>query len=277
MDGKYRIQFNDGTFALVDERIVKIINDLQKAAKSNSGMPGFFDLGNNIKSLDEDLLNFYVYLLKNRKNSRSQLFQDIFVCFKLGEKEKGAFLEFGATNGVELSNSLLLEQQFGWRGVLAEPSPQWHEALKQNRPDATIITDCIYWETGKTADFFVSEFGVLSSLEAFKNHDAASMPANAQARNRNGYTAKVPTISLNDVFVKYFESAPIDYMSVDTEGSELLILESFDFGSFGPKIVTVEHNFSDSQAKLDDLFQRNGYRRYFREQTQFDAWYVRQE
>jgi FkbM family methyltransferase len=197
------------------------------------------------------------------------------VSFVLNEKRSGTFLEFGATNGVELSNSLLLEKEFGWKGVLAEPSPQWHAALMQNRPDATILTDCIYSETGKNVDFFVSEVGVLSSLEEFKNHDASSMPGNAQARNRNGYTVSVPTISLNDVFVRYLDSAPIDYMSVDTEGSELLILENFDFGKFGPRIVSVEHNFSDSEAMLDELFQHNGYERYFREQTQFDAWYVR--
>ena len=62
---------------------------------------------------------------------------------------------------------------------------------------------------------------------------------------------KVMSISLNDVFIKYFNSSPIDYMSVDTEGSELLILEQFDFEKFSPKIVTVEHNFTESETKLE--------------------------
>ena len=41
-----------------------------------------------------------------------------------------------------------------------------------------------------------------------------------------------------------------------------------------PLIVTVEHNFTDSQAKLDRLFANNGYIRIFAELTNFDAWYV---
>ena len=65
-------------------------------------------------------------------------------------------------------------------------------------------------------------------------------------------------------------------MSVDSEGSELLILENFNFEKFSPKILTVEHNFTESQNALDKLFSRNNYKRIFREYTQFDAWYVLQ-
>ena len=102
------------------------------------------------------------------------------------------------------------------------------------------------------------------------------MPGNTQNRNKSGYSTKVQSVALNDVFIKYFDSKPIDHMSVDTEGSELTILENFDFGSFGPKILTVEHNFSEDQVKIDELLQKNNYLRIFRDQSVFDAWYVRQ-
>ena len=72
----------------------------------------------------------------------------------------------------------------------------------------------------------------------------------------------MPTISLNDVFVKYFNGERIDYMSVDTEGSEFLILSNFNFGKYGPKVVTVEHNFTSSEKKLDALFKENKYIEY---------------
>ena len=87
--------------------------------------------------------------LKNHKKSASQLFQDLFVLFIHNEKKNGSFLEFGATDGVELSNSYMLEKYFGWTGVLAETSPQWHSELSINRPNTNIITECIYAETGK--------------------------------------------------------------------------------------------------------------------------------
>ena len=161
--------------------------------------------------------------------------------------------------------------------MLAEPSPQWHSELFKNRPNTKVITECIYSETGKKMDFFVSDAGVLSTLEQFKDSDIQSMPGNTKARNASGYSCTVDTISLNDVILKYFDGVKIDYMSVDTEGSELLILQNFDFSKYAPKIVTVEHNFTQSQKKLDELFAKNNYKRHFKEFTQFDAWYVRQD
>ena len=159
---------------------------------------------------------------------------------------------------------------------MAEPSPQWYESLNKNRPNCKIINDCIYSESGKSLDFFVSNSGSLSTIEEFRYSDFKSMPANSKIRNSRGYSSKVSSISLNDVFIKYFNSSPIDYMSVDTEGSELEILRNFDFKKFGPSILTVEHNHSDEEKMIDELLMVNGYIRYFKEHTQFNAWYILQ-
>ena len=272
------LTFPDGRVSKIDEDVHKLILEFRREIKSaKSTLPFFWDLSSSLKKYSENLLDFYSYALKNSQISKSQLFQDLFVLFIHNEAKNGTYLEFGATNGVELSNSFSLEKHFGWTGVLAEPSPQWHSELFKNRPNTKIITECIYSETGKKMDFFVSDAGVLSTLEQFKDSDIESIPENTNARNASGYTCTVDTISLNDVILKYFAGVKIDYMSVDTEGSELLILQNFDFSKYAPKVVTVEHNFTQSQKVLDELFAKNNYRRYFREFTQFDAWYVRQD
>ncbi len=272
VDKKYEIKFGDGKVSYVDGRVFGL---LKKHQKNGSKLPKFWDLARGIHSYDEPFISFYGFVLLNCKLSASQLYQDLFVLFTLQQKKGGKFLEFGATNGLELSNSLLLERNFGWHGVLAEPSPQWHDQLRQNRPNTKIITDCIYSDSGKNLDFFVSDVGALSTLEEFRDSDNSSMPGNTAARNKDGYKVKVSTISLNDVFVDYFDSRPIDYMSVDTEGSELVILENFDFEKFGPKILTVEHNFTENEVKLDRLLEESNYRRVFRNYSQFDGWYIR--
>lgn len=272
------LNFGDGRVSKIDEDVHKLIIGFQNEINSSkSKLPFFWDLSSKIKGYSEHLLEFYSHVLKHQNMSTSQLFQDLFVLFIHNEKTNGTFLEFGATNGVELSNSFMLEEKFGWTGVLAEPSPQWHSKLFENRPNTTILTDCIYSETGEKLDFFVSDVGVLSTLEEFRNSDIASIPGNTAARNASGYKCEVDTISLNDVISKYFNGTKIDYMSVDTEGSELLILKHFDFSKYAPKVVTVEHNFADSEKELDELFIKHNYRRFFKEFTQFDAWYVLQE
>ena len=272
---KFKINFNDGKSSFIDENTLKYIINLQNTLKNQISIPKFYDLTKSLNNYNQELLDFYSFIFKNREISHSQLFQDLFVLFKLGNKRKGRFLEFGATNGKELSNSYLLEKNFEWEGILAEPSPQWEKSLKENRPRTKIINECIYSESGKMIDFFVSKKGVFSTINEFKESDIESMPGNTKARNEEGFTVKVPTISLNDVFIKHFNGEKIDYMSVDTEGSELLILSKFNFEKYGPKIVTVEHNFTSAQKNLDNLFEENNYKRFFPQQTQFDSWYIR--
>ena len=274
---KFKIKFPDGQFSFVDEKIFKIFQEYDQREKNFKKLPKFYDLTSYIDTYDKRLLEFYSFILMNHHISFSQLFQDLFVIFCLKYKKNGKFLEFGATNGLKLSNTFLLEKNFGWQGVLAEPSPQWHKELKKNRPSTTIITDCIFTSSGDFLDFFVSKSGELSTLQEFRYSTKDSISCgNDFERNKSGYLVKVSTISLNDVFKKYFESKPIDYMSVDTEGSELAILENFDFEKFGPKILTVEHNeVSEYQEKIHKLLEKNNYRLAFKEYSQFDGWYIR--
>ena len=265
------IDFGNGKTSTIDENVYSFISDLQKNPRS---FPPFWNLSKYIKNLSDDFLNFYSYLIKNTKVSKSQLYQDLFVLYELKEKTNGIFLEYGATNGVDLSNTYLLENKFNWKGVLSEPSNKWHLNLKKNRPNSKILHECIYSQTGKNLNFFTSYHGEFSTLEEFRYCDKSTMPGNTKDRNYKGYNHEVTSISLNDVFIKYFNSSPIDYMSVDTEGSEFIILENFDFKKYSPKIVTVEHNFTETENKLDILFTNNNYKRVLKEYTQFDAWYV---
>ena len=75
-------------------------------------------------------LKKFIDWFKNVKNIKSQLYQDVFASFVIGNQFDKTFLEFGATDGLELSNSFMLENTLNWSGVLSEPSPQWHEVLK---------------------------------------------------------------------------------------------------------------------------------------------------
>jgi hypothetical protein len=67
----------------------------------------------------------------------------------------------------------------------------------------------------------------------------------------------------------------IDYLSIDTEGSEFEILSSFDFSKFDIKIITCEHNYTENRIRIHDLLTRNGYHRVMQEISLFDDWYVK--
>ena len=250
------------------------------AKKANLDLKECLNEAFNQNALIDDNIDFlkgFIDHFKKIENFQSQIYQDIFASFVVGDKYEKTFLEFGATDGFNLSNSFLLENSFDWKGALAEPSPQWHEALKKNRKNSKIITKCIWKESGKKLDFFMSDFGELSSLKDFVESDKASIPDNAEARLKNGKIISVETISLNDVVNEYFDSICPSYISIDTEGSEYEILKAFDLDNFRPKVFTIEHNYTENETKIDELLITSGYERIFRKLTGFDAWYVQSE
>ena len=81
-------------------------------------------------------------------------------------------------------------------------------------------------------------------------------------------------MSLNDLLFEHQAPEVIDYMSIDTEGSELAILEGFDFSRHRIRCMTVEHNFTDNEKKLDSLMKANHFRRVLRNYSKWDGFYV---
>jgi FkbM family methyltransferase len=206
-------------------------------------------------------------LLRSARESKSQLLQDLFVLSELGFKREGFFVEFGATNGIDLSNTFLLEKQFAWTGILAEPAKAWQAALRKNRA-CNVESACVWRETGASVTFNAADMGELGTIDAFSSSDH-----HAQRRGA-GEKYEVPTISLADLLEKFNAPREIDYLSVDTEGSEFEILRDFDFNKYRFKVITVEHNFTPQREDLFTLLTRNGYTRKCEGASEFDDWYV---
>ena len=236
-----------------------------------------YDQGLLIEDKKKILLNFIEYIKNFENNFKSQLYQDLFASFIVKNNFDKTFLEFGATNGVDLSNTYTLENKFLWSGALAEPDINWIESLKKNRTKSKIITKCIWSKSGEKKNFFSSKIGVLSTLDDFKNSDINSMPGNTAQRIKEGVNIEVETISLNQVIKEEFNNISPSYISIDTEGSEFEILSSFNFSKYHPAVFTIEHNFTDLQDKIDQLMLDNNYVRIFRKLTAFDAWYISSE
>lgn len=216
---------------------------------------------------DMDPVRFLGFAFDRIGGSRSQILQDLWVCYELGEKRDGFFVEFGATNGVTNSNTWLLERSFGWTGILAEPNPIWHDALERNR-HCEIDKRCVFVRSGEVLSFATTPDPELGGIAATALYDHFAPIREASP------TCNVETISLNDLLEQYRAPAIIDYMSIDTEGSELAILEAFDFARWRVRLLSVEHSNSPQEPKIDALLASHGYRRKFPEFSQWDGWYT---
>jgi FkbM family methyltransferase len=210
--------------------------------------------------------------------SKSQLAQDLFVISELCSRPtSNFFVEFGATDGIALSNTFLLENQLGWNGILAEPASFWRDKLAGNRK-CIIDYRCVSGESGKNVEFME----VLDDETKLASPELSSLAEYAfsgdwasQTRLSNSIKYTVETVSLNDLLLEHNAPQSIDYLSVDTEGSELEILENFDFKQYRVQIITVEHNYREPfRQRIFDLLTANGYARKHERVSMFDDWYV---
>lgn len=210
------------------------------------------------------LLNTSVRLAQ----SKAQISQDLFVLDCLKNKREGFFIEFGATDGVSLSNTYLLEKEYEWNGIVVEPAKNWEQSLKENR-NCIIDNRCVWSESGKMLAFNETVNGTLSTLELFNDADYHS----EKRKDKKMY--QVETISLNDLLRDHNAPSDIDYLSIDTEGSEFEILNTFNFSEFNVNIITVEHNFTARRTDIFNLLISKGYKRVFESISGFDDWYIK--
>ncbi len=201
------------------------------------------------------------------RHSKSQLGQDILALTVSGLDKPGFFVEFGASDGLALSNSHLLEKRFGWNGILCEPSTAWHEALKQNR-GCIIDTRCVYSVSGEKISFSENYLGELSAITSYAE------PNSSGILKRTTSSYEVETISLLDLLKEHNAPKFVDFLSIDTEGSEFEILKNFEFQSYRFGAICVEHNFADTRERINKLLLANGYVQVHPDLSDFDDWYI---
>lgn len=216
----------------------------------------------------DEQMRFVRFCLERLTASHSQLLQDLWVAYETAEPRGGYFVEFGALDGKTSSNTLYLEAELGWTGILAEPARAAHPYLA--RRGAHIDHRCVWRASGERLAFNECRPVDHSTIDAFSDSDH-----HADSR-RGGTRYEVETVSLDDLLRHWGAPKRIDYLSVDTEGSELEILQAFDFAAWDVRLITVEHNYTDRRQALFDLLSGQGYRRKFEALSRADDWYVRE-
>ena len=217
---------------------------------------------------DPSYLNMLEFFASNRCRSASQISQDLLVLYFSQFKKDGFFVEIGAADGFYLSNTLILEN-LGWRGIIAEPLPTWHQKIRQRK--CNVDLRCVYEKSNSKLIFEdVFDNPELSGISEDLDQD------NNASLRRNTKKLEVNTISLNDLLEEYKAPNNIDYISIDTEGSEYKILKNFNFNKYDVVIFTIEHNFIETKRNnVLQLMSANNYVRVFQKISQWDDWYIK--
>jgi FkbM family methyltransferase len=198
--------------------------------------------------------------------SFSQIGQDLAVLKFYNNKENGYFIEVGASDGINLSNTYLLETKYKWKGICCEPIPTNFEKLVKNRPNSICFQEAVYNKSGLSLTFDIAHsYDLLSGISEHIDTWKTQVDANKTS-------IQVQTLSLIDVLNKAKAPAFIDYMSLDTEGSEYEILKNFDFKKYTFGLIDVEHNNKEPRrSNIRNLLLANGY--VFKCQNNWDDCY----
>jgi len=197
------------------------------------------------------------------KNQRGQTGQVDLILKYFSNKRNGFFIEAGAWDGEDLSNTLYLETQMGWTGLLVEPNRGVYQKLLGKKRNAHSINSCLsikgYAEKVKfdTADVF-------GAIEDEENPNKADL---LDLRNRYQNQFRHKDIARETIVVQCFPlyslllslgNPRVDFMSLDIEGSELEVLRTIPFDKVHIELFLIETAHSNETA-ITQLMTQNGY------------------
>ena len=154
----------------------------------------------------------------------SQYNQDCIVMALMQFQRDGFFVDLAANKAIDTSNTRALERDFGWRGVCIEPNPMYHRELLAHR-NCTVIPAAVSNHEGTVRFRFNGAFGGLAR--------------NTSAGDQAG-TGEVQSVSFRSLARRLAMPTTIDLLSLDVEGAETMVLESFPYNSHTIRVATIE-------------------------------------
>lgn len=184
----------------------------------------------------------------------SQSGQDRWVDKILKQKRDGYFLDIGAYDGVQTSNSYFFESERGWTGICIECDP--------------------------------TPFAILNGIRSSKNFQVAVSNYNGVCKFSNMSISdegiELPCRKLDDILEEAGAPQFIDYLSIDIEGHEFTVLNSTDLRKWKFGVMTIEHNLycmgPENKNKIYELLSSHGYVRVVEDAVSLDtnpAWYLK--
>ncbi len=186
----------------------------------------------------------------------------------------GQCVEVGASHGTVSSNTLHFEQK-GWKCLCIEPNPDLYRQLQANRPNTlslacTSPANVVEFVEGMSFNVITLVNGDVTAISGLQLDD--KLVDQHKTVIKSQHQIKVPIATLDeclDTFLKVLEP-PLDFVSIDTEGTELDVLMGFDLISWKPKLLVIENNHD-----LPMIEKYLSYRGYVKDQRyQINDFYI---
>jgi FkbM family methyltransferase len=163
--------------------------------------------------------------------------------------KKPTYLDIGAFDPIFDNNTYLFYRR-GARGVLVEPNSAITSKLKSERPDDTVLVAAIGIDDATEADYYLFDNPGLNTID---KEQADRMVREGVVKLKQ--VVKVPLLNINRVIAENFGGKSPDYISIDIEGLDYLVLKTLDFAKYRPKLICAETLITNTLKHNQDTIQ----------------------
>ena len=171
----------------------------------------------------------------------------------------GIFVDIGAHDGECFSNTLFFEKELDWNGLCIEPNPETFKLLESKRTSKCL--NLAVYNTSGTISFQQNSgrTEMLSGIVEKYNPEHIERIKNENIQY--GGESSVIEVECEPLsfILESNNISVIDYLSLDTEGSELSILETIDFDAVKINVIDVEINYESEVDSVMKLMLDNNF------------------
>jgi len=190
-----------------------------------------------------------LHALRSCRISYAQFGEDLFLTSLLGyEKTDGVYVDVGCYHPIDYSNTYIFYQR-GWHGIAIDPNPCWKTEWQKFRPRDTFINAAIASSVGSMTYLVNRRYPACNRL-------LVEAPATTSADES---LITVPTSPLSNILDQRMPRTRIDLLSIDCEGHDLQVLQTFDFAHRKPLVIAAEDSTVSNDSPLCSFLQAQGY------------------
>jgi FkbM family methyltransferase len=164
------------------------------------------------------------------------------------DADGGFFVEAGANDGVNFSNTYFLERACGWTGVLVEGIPELYRACVRHRPRSRVF-NCALVAPEREGELVTMHYSNLQSIVSgalpFEHVEAG-----LASQGERTYDVDVPGRTLSSVLDEV-DPPRFDLLVLDVEGYEADVLRGLDLERHAPRFALVEVLDDDARGPVE--------------------------
>ncbi|XP_053637271.1 protein Star-like [Cherax quadricarinatus] len=235
-----------GPLAGTDSQVVKILRD---------------SFLNPPSTLPYNLSGYFNY--QEGSSGSSWMFIHQFVEKLFTGQREGFFIEAGALDGEYLSNTLWLEQQLGWTGLLVEPDLHNYQVLTLKHRKAWTSNTCFSSQPFPKEIILVSlrrkslnqlhPWDFRGSSYELTYNLGTTITGNAQ--ESYSLVQCFPLVT----YLLALNVTKVDFLSLDIQGSEKQVLETFPWNTVRVRLMVVENVTKKTDHDFIAIMKKRGY------------------